>query len=117
MLASCVAAKAYASLPRIQVESIAAHIEHLLARDEQPLPHTRSRHAHEGNTILITGGGTGIGLAFAKRFVSRGNHVIICGRRADHWPLPRMKTPPCRYAARVRQIAVRPTLRTCMITG
>ena len=36
-----------------------------------------------GNTILITGGGTGIGLAFAKRFVARGNHVIICGRRAE----------------------------------
>jgi uncharacterized oxidoreductase len=36
-----------------------------------------------GNTILITGGGTGIGLAFAKRFAARGNHVIICGRRAE----------------------------------
>jgi uncharacterized oxidoreductase len=28
-----------------------------------------------GNTILITGGGTGIGPAFAKRFVARGNHL------------------------------------------
>jgi uncharacterized oxidoreductase len=36
-----------------------------------------------GNTILITGGGTGIGLAMAKRFVTRGNKVIICGRRAE----------------------------------
>ncbi len=26
-------------------------------------------------------------------------------------------SPPCRYDARVRQIAVRPTFRTCMITG
>jgi len=36
-----------------------------------------------GNTILITGGGTGIGRAFAQRFSSRDNIVILCGRRAD----------------------------------
>ncbi|WP_433944649.1 SDR family oxidoreductase [Paenibacillus sp. SN-8-1] len=33
------------------------------------------------NTILITGGSTGIGLAFAERFLKAGNQVIICGRR------------------------------------
>lgn len=33
-----------------------------------------------GNTILITGGATGIGLALAKRFSSEGNQVIVCGR-------------------------------------
>lgn len=36
-----------------------------------------------GNTILITGGGTGIGRAFAKRFSERDNQVILCGRRAE----------------------------------
>jgi uncharacterized oxidoreductase len=36
-----------------------------------------------GNTILITGGTSGIGLAFAERFFAEGNTVIICGRRAD----------------------------------
>src|SRR5690349_2226272 len=36
-----------------------------------------------GNTIFVTGGGSGIGLAFAKRFLERDNIVIICGRRAD----------------------------------
>jgi len=36
-----------------------------------------------GNTILVTGGGTGIGLAIAKRFVRDKNTVIITGRRLD----------------------------------
>lgn len=35
-----------------------------------------------GNTILITGGGSGIGLAFAERFIQAGNTVIVTGRRA-----------------------------------
>ena len=36
-----------------------------------------------GNTILITGGATGIGRAFAERFAARDNTVVLCGRRAD----------------------------------
>jgi uncharacterized oxidoreductase len=35
------------------------------------------------NTVLITGGASGIGLAIAARFQKAGSTVIICGRRVE----------------------------------
>src|SRR4051794_10204603 len=37
----------------------------------------------DGETAVITGGGTGIGLATAKAFAASGARVVIVGRRED----------------------------------
>ncbi|GGA34165.1 SDR family oxidoreductase [Paenibacillus physcomitrellae] len=46
-----------------------------------------------GNTILITGGGSGIGLAFAERFIKAGNQVIVTGRREQVLEEAKQKLP------------------------
>lgn len=46
-----------------------------------------------GNTILITGGGSGIGLSFAERFMNAGNRVIVCGRRENVLQQAKEKLP------------------------
>lgn len=45
------------------------------------------------NTILITGGATGIGLALAEAFLREGNQVIICGRREKKLQEAKSKFP------------------------
>jgi uncharacterized oxidoreductase len=46
-----------------------------------------------GNTILITGGATGIGFSMAEAFVKAGNEVVICGRRENKLKEAKNKLP------------------------
>jgi uncharacterized oxidoreductase len=46
-----------------------------------------------GNTILVTGGSTGIGLALASALLRSDNEVIICGRRREKLRAAKSKYP------------------------
>ncbi|MFC5270212.1 SDR family oxidoreductase [Adhaeribacter terreus] len=65
----------------------------------------------KGNTVLITGGASGIGLALAERFLQAGNTVIICGRREDKLNeaktnFPKLHTRVCDVASETERIAL-----------
>jgi uncharacterized oxidoreductase len=55
------------------------------------------------NTILITGGASGIGLALAERLLRAGNHIIACGRRESK--LAELKSRHPEIDARVADVA------------
>jgi len=47
----------------------------------------------DGNTVLITGGATGIGFALAEKFVGAGSEVIVCGRRKSRLQNAKRRLP------------------------
>ncbi len=65
----------------------------------------------KSNTVLITGGATGIGFAIAERLLGLGNEVIICGRREGKLSdakakLPRLNTIKCDVSKEGERIAM-----------
>jgi uncharacterized oxidoreductase len=50
-----------------------------------------------GNTVLITGGGSGIGLALTEALAQRGNQVIICGRQRNRLKEARARVPSIHF--------------------
>lgn len=56
------------------------------------------------NTILITGGSSGVGLELARRLIEKGNTVLICGRSKEKLTearqlLPQVQIFPCDIAS------------------
>lgn len=47
----------------------------------------------KGNTVLVTGGTSGIGTAFAEKFLEEGSTVLICGRREERLQQLKQKYP------------------------
>ncbi len=45
------------------------------------------------NTVLVTGGASGIGLALAARFLRAGSRVVVCGRRTAQLQAARQRHP------------------------
>lgn len=64
-----------------------------------------------GNTILITGGATGIGFSMAEQLIALGNEVIICGRREERLKeaqakMPELTTRVCDVAKHEERLAL-----------
>lgn len=50
-----------------------------------------------GNTVLITGGSSGIGLALAEGFTGRGSRVLVCGRTEEKLRQAQQRVPGLAY--------------------
>ncbi|MBP1993223.1 SDR family oxidoreductase [Paenibacillus eucommiae] len=69
-----------------------------------------------GQTILITGGSAGIGLALSKRFITSGNRVIVVGRDPHKLvrlkqDFPQIETITCELGNRVQRQQLVQTLK------
>lgn len=49
------------------------------------------------NTILITGGSSGIGLELAKELLKKNNNVLICGRTVEKLQQAQQQLPSLHY--------------------
>ncbi len=49
------------------------------------------------NTVLITGGSSGIGLALAEGFAKRGSRVLVCGRTEEKLRQAQQRVPGLAY--------------------
>ena len=59
-----------------------------------------------GKTVVITGGGTGIGKAAALEFLKEGCHVAVCGRRMEKLEQARAEYAALGYELMIRSVDV-----------
>ncbi len=69
---------------------------------------TVNDYAYTGKTVLVTGGGSGIGRAIAEAFLDNGANVAISGRRRDKLDASCKAIPT---TARLRSRQTSPTTR------
>lgn len=60
----------------------------------------------KGKTVVITGGGTGIGKAAALEFLKEGCHVAVCGRRMEKLEQARAEHAALGYDLMIRSVDV-----------
>lgn len=65
-----------------------------------------------GNTVLVSGGATGIGLAVARHFYENGSTVILCGRRKEalfqaQQQFPKMAIRQCDVSKESERVALK----------
>lgn len=62
--------------------------------------------ALQGKTVVITGGGTGIGKAAALEFLKEGCHVAVCGRRMEKLEQTKAEYAALGYDLMIRSVDV-----------
>ncbi|MEU9823099.1 SDR family NAD(P)-dependent oxidoreductase [Pseudonocardia alni] len=75
---------------------------------------THNRYPFDDRTVLVTGGGSGIGAAIVRAFAANGANVVVTGRRADALAQTLAGLDPARVLAVPGDVTVRADVRAAV---